>query len=82
MIRLKKQNVLYDWLVVICQEAYLETQLKVYDRAFFAKIVKNFLQKALSEMFEWVLNRFWAIMSETYLKHSQKSKTEHFYENS
>ena len=41
-----------------------------------------FCKKAPSWMFKWFLNSPWAIMSEVYLEHSQKSMVERFSENS
>ena len=70
-----------------CQETYLETHLKVYGGAFIANIVNDFqlltifATKVPSQMFKWVLNRPWTIISEAYLECSQKYIVEHFCKN-
>ena len=43
--------------------------------------VNYFRKKAPSWIFKWVLNKPWAIMSEAYLEHSQKSMVECFCKN-
>ena len=76
------------YLDIIAKRCILATQLKVYDEAFFAKIVNDFqplttfAKKASSQMFEWVQNRLCAMMSEAYLESSQKSMVEPFCKNS
>ena len=72
-------------------QTYLETQSKVYGGAIFAKnfiydslrflSVNYFCKKAPSQMFEWVLNKLWAIISAAYLECSQKSEVECFCKN-
>ena len=52
----------------------------IYDSLRFLS-VNYFCKKAPSQMFEWVLNKLWAIISAAYLECSQKSEVECFCKN-